>query len=208
MKQVTTKKLKAQRSRRHRILSRRCRTLLMPPVNLEPRIRSVRSSVNHLGTADIFIACNVKKTHVGIHFSSQGSLPPPYSSTASSKTNGSPSSPISTMTSESSASSVSKQRQSWSDVNSQSPPPAGETAVVCQVQVHLHQAPQEAAEDDREEEEEDRPLENSVLQNFSKSSGPKEESSTADQQGDVVAAPDNSKPSVCLIDRSNFRFCS
>ncbi|XP_004082424.2 connector enhancer of kinase suppressor of ras 3 [Oryzias latipes] len=121
----------------------------------------------------------------------QGSLPPPYSSTASSKTNGSPSSPISTMTSESSASSVSKQRQSWSDVNSQSPPPAGETAVVCQVQVHLHQAPQEAAEDDREEEEEDRPLENSVLQNFSKSSGPKEESSTADQQGDVVAAPDN-----------------
>ncbi|XP_024121700.1 connector enhancer of kinase suppressor of ras 3 isoform X1 [Oryzias melastigma] len=122
----------------------------------------------------------------------QGSLPPLYSSTASSETNGSPSSPISTMTSQSSASSVQKQRQSWSDLNSQAAPPAGETAVVCSVQVQLHQAPQEEAEDEEEQEqqEEERPSENSVTQNLPDSTGSKEESSAAEQQGDVVEAQD------------------
>uniref|UniRef100_A0A3Q3LUX9 PH domain-containing protein n=1 Tax=Mastacembelus armatus TaxID=205130 RepID=A0A3Q3LUX9_9TELE len=78
----------------------------------------------------------------------QGTLPPPYSSTAPSEANGSLSSPVSTMTSQSSASSITKQRQSWLDLVSQaSPPIAGETAVVCSVQVHSRQTPREDGED-------------------------------------------------------------
>uniref|UniRef100_A0A3Q0SDN4 Interaction protein for cytohesin exchange factors 1 n=1 Tax=Amphilophus citrinellus TaxID=61819 RepID=A0A3Q0SDN4_AMPCI len=74
----------------------------------------------------------------------QGTLPPPYSSAAPSEANGSLSSPVSTMTSQSSASSLTKQRQSWLDlVSHASPAAAGETAVVCSAQVHLHQCPQE-----------------------------------------------------------------
>lgn len=77
----------------------------------------------------------------------QGTLPPPYSSAVPSETNGSLSSPVSTMTSQSSASSLlTKQRQSWLDLVSQASPPAGETAVVCSVQVHSHHAPQEDTE--------------------------------------------------------------
>ncbi|XP_061897104.1 connector enhancer of kinase suppressor of ras 3-like isoform X1 [Entelurus aequoreus] len=79
----------------------------------------------------------------------QGALPQPYSSTVPSEANGSHSSPVSTMTSESSsASSLSKQRQSWLDLVAQaSPPPAtSEVAVVCSVQVHSHQPPSLEAE--------------------------------------------------------------
>ncbi|KAM9842812.1 CNK3/IPCEF1 fusion protein-like [Aulostomus maculatus] len=78
----------------------------------------------------------------------QGTLPPPYSSTVPSEANGSLSSPVSTMTSQSSASSLSKHRQSWLDLVSQVSPPPAETAVVCSVQVHSHQPPQEEAEEE------------------------------------------------------------
>ncbi|XP_061824581.2 interactor protein for cytohesin exchange factors 1 isoform X1 [Nerophis lumbriciformis] len=79
----------------------------------------------------------------------QGALPQPYSSTIPSEANGSHSSPVSTITSESSsASSLSKQRQSWLDLVAQaSPPPVtSEVAVVCSVQVHSHQPPSLEAE--------------------------------------------------------------
>lgn len=57
------------------------------------------------------------------------------------------------MTSQSSASSLAKHRQSWLDLVSQASPVAGET-VVCSVQVHTHRPPpQERAEEDEEEEE-------------------------------------------------------
>ncbi|XP_037551312.1 interactor protein for cytohesin exchange factors 1 [Nematolebias whitei] len=69
----------------------------------------------------------------------QGTLPPPYSTAVPSD---SLSSPVSTMTSQSSASSLTKQRQSWLDLVSQAPPPAAETAVVCSVQVHSQATPQ------------------------------------------------------------------
>ncbi|CAG5866279.1 unnamed protein product [Menidia menidia] len=75
--------------------------------------------------------------------SHQGTLPPPYSSAVASEANGSLSSPVSTMTSQSSASSLTKQRQSWLDLVSQTSPSTGETAVVCSVQVHTHPSPQE-----------------------------------------------------------------
>lgn len=47
------------------------------------------------------------------------------------------------MTSQSSATSLSKPRQSWLDLVSQASPPAGETGMVCSVQVHSHQHPAE-----------------------------------------------------------------
>ncbi|XP_028293367.1 connector enhancer of kinase suppressor of ras 3 isoform X2 [Gouania willdenowi] len=72
----------------------------------------------------------------------QGTLPPPYSSTAPSEATGSLSSPVSTMTSQSSASSLAKNRQSWLDLVSQAAPPLGDTAMVCSVQVHTEQPPQ------------------------------------------------------------------
>ncbi|CAL8291441.1 unnamed protein product [Gadus morhua 'NCC'] len=76
--------------------------------------------------------------------SGQDTLPPPYSSPLPSDTNGSLSSPVSTMTSQSSASSLVKNRQSWMDLVSQaSPGLAPETTVVCSVQVHTHRPPQE-----------------------------------------------------------------
>ncbi|XP_053192100.1 interactor protein for cytohesin exchange factors 1 [Scomber japonicus] len=78
----------------------------------------------------------------------QGTLPPPYSSTVPSEANGSLSSPVSTMTSQSSASSLTKHRQSWLDLVSQASPPTGETAVVCSVQVHTHQPPPEEVEEE------------------------------------------------------------
>lgn len=52
------------------------------------------------------------------------------------------------MTSQSSASSLTKQRQSWLDLVSQAPPPAAETAVVCSVQVHSQATPQEEANEE------------------------------------------------------------
>ncbi|XP_014911793.1 interactor protein for cytohesin exchange factors 1 isoform X1 [Poecilia latipinna] len=73
----------------------------------------------------------------------QGTVPPPYSSTAPAEASDSLSSPVSTMTSQSSASSLAKQRQSWMDLVSEaSSTPAGETAVVCSVQVHAQRPPQ------------------------------------------------------------------
>ncbi|XP_054894357.1 connector enhancer of kinase suppressor of ras 3-like isoform X1 [Poeciliopsis prolifica] len=73
----------------------------------------------------------------------QGTVPPPYSSTAPAEASDSLSSPVSTMTSQSSASSLAKQRQSWMDLVSQaSSTQAGETAVVCSVQVHTQRPPQ------------------------------------------------------------------
>lgn len=80
----------------------------------------------------------------------QGTLPPPYSSAVPSEANGSLSSPVSTMTSQSSTSSLAKHRQSWLDLVSQASPPTGETAVVCSVQVHSHQPPQEETEEEDE----------------------------------------------------------
>ncbi|CDQ58379.1 unnamed protein product [Oncorhynchus mykiss] len=71
----------------------------------------------------------------------QGSLLPPYSFSPPSETNGSFSSPVSTITSQSSVSSLAKHRQSWLDLVSQASPVAGET-VVCSVQVHTNQPPQ------------------------------------------------------------------
>ena len=83
----------------------------------------------------------------------QGTLPPPYSSAAPSEASCSLSSPVSTMTSQSSASSLAKHRQSWLDLVSQASPPAGETAVVCSAQVHSQQQlPREEAEERGEEE--------------------------------------------------------
>ncbi|CAB1335053.1 unnamed protein product [Coregonus sp. 'balchen'] len=70
-----------------------------------------------------------------------GTLPPPYSSPLPGETNGSFSSPVSTMTSQSSVSSLAKHRQSWLDLVSQASPVVGET-VVCSVQVHTHRPPQ------------------------------------------------------------------
>ncbi|KAM3870883.1 connector enhancer of kinase suppressor of ras 3-like [Diretmus argenteus] len=81
----------------------------------------------------------------------QGTLPPSYSSTLPGEANGSLSSPVSTMTSQSSASSLAKHRQSWLDLVSQASPLAGETTVVCSVQVHSHQPPQEEVEEEEDE---------------------------------------------------------
>ncbi|XP_044023948.1 interactor protein for cytohesin exchange factors 1 isoform X2 [Siniperca chuatsi] len=78
----------------------------------------------------------------------QGTLPPPYSSAVPSEANGSLSSPVSTMTSQSSTSSLAKHRQSWLDLVSQASPPTEETAVVCSVQVHSRQPPQEETEEE------------------------------------------------------------
>ncbi|XP_038584718.1 interactor protein for cytohesin exchange factors 1 isoform X2 [Micropterus salmoides] len=78
----------------------------------------------------------------------QGTLPPPYSAAVPSEANCSLSSPVSTMTSQSSTSSLGKHRQSWLDLVSQATPPTAETAVVCSVQVHSHRTPHEEAEEE------------------------------------------------------------
>lgn len=115
----------------------------------------------------------------------QGTLPPPYSSTVPSEANGSLSSPVSTMTSQSSASSLTKHRQSWLDLVSQASPTTGETAVVCSVQVHSHQSPQEEAE----EENGSQVLESSAPR-VSLETGSNEESPAAEAQRDVSGAED------------------
>ncbi|XP_058470786.1 connector enhancer of kinase suppressor of ras 3-like isoform X1 [Solea solea] len=82
----------------------------------------------------------------------QGTLPPPYSAAVPSEANGSLSSPVSTMTSQSSASSLAKNRQSWLDLVSQASPPAVETVVVvCSAQIHTNQPPKEEMEEEEEE---------------------------------------------------------
>ncbi|XP_030247401.1 interactor protein for cytohesin exchange factors 1 isoform X1 [Sparus aurata] len=106
----------------------------------------------------------------------QGTLPPPYSSVVPSEANGSLSSPVSTMTSQSSTSSLAKQRQSWLDLVSQASPPAGETAVVCSVQIHSHQPPPE----ETEEEDDTQVLEGSSQQD-SLETGSNEESPAVEE---------------------------
>nr|XP_020464412.1 interactor protein for cytohesin exchange factors 1 isoform X2 [Monopterus albus] len=112
----------------------------------------------------------------------QGTLPPPYSSAVPSEATGSLSSPVSTMTSQSSASSLTKHRQSWLDLVSQTSPPTGETAVVCSVQVHTHRPPQE------EEEEDSRALGCSAPQDFSNKESPP--AVEGEVQKDVLGAQD------------------
>ncbi|XP_056623065.1 connector enhancer of kinase suppressor of ras 3-like isoform X2 [Triplophysa dalaica] len=65
----------------------------------------------------------------------EGSLPPPYSSPVPSEVTGTLSSPVSTMTSHSSVSSLNKHRRSWLDLVSQTVSSAGET-LVCSAVVH------------------------------------------------------------------------
>ncbi|XP_033967275.1 interactor protein for cytohesin exchange factors 1 isoform X1 [Pseudochaenichthys georgianus] len=105
----------------------------------------------------------------------QGTLPPPYSSAVPSEATGSLSSPVSTMTSQSSTSSLAKHRQSWLDLVSQAPPPTGETAVVCSVQVHSPQLPQGEVE-----EEEDPQMSESSSHQDSLEAGSHEESPAAE----------------------------
>ncbi|XP_028251055.1 interactor protein for cytohesin exchange factors 1 isoform X2 [Parambassis ranga] len=110
----------------------------------------------------------------------QGTLPPPYSSTVPIEANGSLSSPVSTMTSQSSASSLAKHRQSWLDLVSQASPPIGETAVVCAVQVHSHQTPPEETV-----------LESSKPQESSETGSNREGPAVdADEQRDVLGTQD------------------
>ncbi|XP_010783651.1 connector enhancer of kinase suppressor of ras 3 isoform X1 [Notothenia coriiceps] len=105
----------------------------------------------------------------------QGTLPPPYSSAVPSEATGSLSSPVSTMTSHSSTSSLAKHRQSWLDLVSQAPPPTGETAVVCSVQVHSPRLPQGEVE-----EEEDPQVSESSSHQDSLEAGSHEESPAAE----------------------------
>ncbi|XP_073683085.1 interactor protein for cytohesin exchange factors 1-like isoform X4 [Garra rufa] len=78
-------------------------------------------SENHTQTG-----ANVNGPSFTVH---QGSLPPPYSSPVPSEATGTLSSPVSTMNSRSSASSLTKHRRSWLDLVSQPNPTAGETVV-------------------------------------------------------------------------------
>lgn len=80
------------------------------------------------------------------------------------------------MTSQSSTSSLAKQRQSWLDLVSQASPPAGETAVVCSVQIHSHQPPTE----ETEEEDDTQVLEGSSQQD-SLETGSNEESPAVEE---------------------------
>uniref|UniRef100_A0A3Q2CPS1 Interaction protein for cytohesin exchange factors 1 n=1 Tax=Cyprinodon variegatus TaxID=28743 RepID=A0A3Q2CPS1_CYPVA len=110
----------------------------------------------------------------------QGTLPPPYASAAPAEASDLLSSPVSTMTSQSSASSLAKQRQSWMDLVSQaSSSPAGESAVICSVQVHLQ----------KERSGGGGSLENSVPQDSSNSNGSNREMGVVEgeEQRDVLA---------------------
>ncbi|PWA16636.1 hypothetical protein CCH79_00004635 [Gambusia affinis] len=112
----------------------------------------------------------------------QGTIPPPYSSTTPAEASDSLSSPVSTMTSQSSASSIAKQRQSWMDLVSQaSSTPAGVTAVVCSVQVHTQRPPQERTEVGAVSE-------SSVPQSSTDSNGSNKENSAAhgEEQRDIL----------------------
>lgn len=111
----------------------------------------------------------------------QGTLPPPYSPAVPVATNGSLSSPVSTMTSHSSSSSLAKQRQSWLDLVSQASPVAVETAVVCSVQVHSHRPAAEEADGEVLE---------SSSQPDSLDTESNEESAGAEEEGAQTAAPE------------------
>ncbi|XP_028421413.1 interactor protein for cytohesin exchange factors 1 isoform X1 [Perca flavescens] len=117
----------------------------------------------------------------------QGTLPPPYSSAVPSEANGSLSSPVSTMTSQSSTSSLAKHRQSWLDLVSQASPPTGETAVVCSAQVHSHRPPQEETE-----EEDDLQASESSPRPDPREAGSSEESPAAEGESqEVVSGAEN-----------------
>ncbi|TNM95623.1 hypothetical protein fugu_016706 [Takifugu bimaculatus] len=111
----------------------------------------------------------------------QGTLPPPYSPAVPVATTGSLSSPVSTMTSHSSSSSLAKQRQSWLDLVSQASPVAAETAVVCSVQVHSHQPAAEEADGEVLE---------SSSQPDSLDTESNEENAGAEEEGAQTAAPE------------------
>lgn len=111
----------------------------------------------------------------------QGTLPPPYSSTVASEANGSLSSPVSTMTSQGSASSLTKHRQSWLDLVSQASPPAAEAAVVCSVQVHS----QRNAQEEVEEEEDAQGLEGAAPQDSTETHSNDDGSAEGEAQGEA-----------------------
>ncbi|XP_056151332.1 CNK3/IPCEF1 fusion protein-like [Lampris incognitus] len=117
--------------------------------------------------------------------SHQGTLPPPYSSLLPGEANGSLSSPVSTMTSQSSASSLAKHRQSWLDLVSQVSPVAGETTVVCSVQVHTHHPPREEEEEEEEEDESQLLLQGTSATGYSPETRPGDEHPTAEGQTQV-----------------------
>lgn len=142
MKPVTTRRLKAQRFLLHRTPKKPCGTPALRRVHLVAHIRSANKNAVFKGKSLFLIHGGLFNLTFSV-FSFQGTLPPPYSSTVPSGANGSLPSPVSTMKSQSSTSSLTKHRQSWLDLVSQASPPAGETAVVCSVQVHSHQPPQE-----------------------------------------------------------------
>ncbi|KAG9336116.1 hypothetical protein JZ751_002463 [Albula glossodonta] len=98
----------------------------------------------------------------------QGSLPPPYSSAPPSEAADSASSPVSTMTSQSSASSLAKPRQSWLDMVLQSSPSVRET-LVCSAQVHPERPL--PAEDENNARETQEPLDTSLEEMASTESG-------------------------------------
>lgn len=142
VKPVTTRRLKAQRLLLHRTLKKPCGTPAVRRVHLVARIRSANRNAVFKGKSLCLIHSGLFHLTFCV-FSFQGTLPPPYSSTDPSGANGSLPSPVSTMKSQSSTSSLAKHRQSWLDLVSQASPPAGEAAVVCSAQVHSHQPPQE-----------------------------------------------------------------
>ncbi|XP_061698917.1 connector enhancer of kinase suppressor of ras 3-like isoform X2 [Syngnathoides biaculeatus] len=109
----------------------------------------------------------------------QGTLPPPYSSAVPSEGNGSHSSPLSTMTSQSSsASSLSRQRHSWLDLVAQvSPAPTGDAPVVCSVQVLLHQH----TSDEEEAQKSSAPLQEAETESDVEGAAPRETSGVVDK---------------------------
>lgn len=119
-----------------------------------------------------------------VFFLFQGTLPPPYSPAVPVATNGSLSSPVSTMTSHSSSSSLAKQRQSWLDLVSQASPAAVETAVVCSAQVHSHRPAAEEADGEVLE---------SSSQPDSLDAESNEDNAGAEEEGAQTAAPEPPK---------------
>ncbi|KAJ7992675.1 hypothetical protein DPEC_G00281140 [Dallia pectoralis] len=81
----------------------------------------------------LHMPCANANSYYGYYY--QGHPPSPLLRPPPSQSNGSFSSPVSTMTSQSSVSSLAKHHQSWLDLVSKASPVAGE-AVVCSVQIH------------------------------------------------------------------------
>lgn len=94
------------------------------------------------------------------------------------------------MTSQSSASSLAKHRQSWLDLVSQASPSAGETAVVCSVQVHSRQSPRGEAE--------------GLL--MLESSGPQDSTETASTEGSLLVEAEAKKDVLNVKDEGMIYF--